>query len=196
MLAAVLVKSLHAAVAKEAPGVDLSFHGWSGGSAAGAQVKKGAVDLAVSVLPPVDPRHFVREVVRDEHYLLAMRAGHPLAAEHVATGWLDYPHVVVSADGATRTGTDAQLAVAGLARRVELTVPSFLLVPDLLRGSDMLALLPSLCVADERGAGNAVRPVPLPIGGFRLETVRHRRNERDLAVNFVAGEIRGTLANG
>ena len=195
ILAAALVRSLHAAVAKEAPGIDLSFHGWSGGTAALTQVEKGTVDVAVSVLPPVDPRHFVSEVVREEHYLLAMRAGHPLAADAVVTGWLDYPHVVVSAEGATHTGTDAQLAAAGLARRVGLTVPSFLLVPDLLRESDMLALLPSLCLTDERAAGLAIRPLPLPVSGFRLEMVRHRRNERDVAVNFVAGEIRRLLAN-
>ena len=123
-----------------------------------------------------------------------MRAGHPLAAQDISISWLDYPHVVVSAEGATRTGTDAQLAAADLVRRVGLTLPSLLLVPDLLRGSDMLALLPSLCVADERGAGLAVRPLLRPVSGFRLEMVRHRRNERDVAVNFIAGEVRRALA--
>ena len=99
------------------------------------------------------------------------------------------------AEGATRTGTDAQLAAAGLARHVGVTVPSILLVPDLLRGSDMLALLPSLCVADERGTGLVDRPLPLPVSGLRLELVRHRHDELDVTVNFVAGEIRRTLAN-
>ena len=195
VIAVILLKALYAAVAAEAPGIHLSFHGWSGGTAALAQVEKGTVDIAVSVLPPPDPRQFLSEVVRDEHYLLAMRARHPLASGDVATGWLDYPHVVVSAEGATRTGTDTQLAAVGLARRVGLTVPSFLLVTDLLRDSDMLALLPTLCVADERGTGLAIRPLPLPVSGFRLEMVRHRRNERDVAVNFVAGKIRQALAN-
>ncbi len=194
VLAAVLIGPLHAALAEQAPGVTLSFHGWSGGTAALAQVEKGTADLAVSVLPPADPRQFVCEVVRDEHYLLAMRADHPLARGDAATAWLDYPHVVVSAEGATRTGTDDQLAAAGLARRVGLTVPSFLLVPDLLRASDLLALLPSLCVAGTRGVGLEVRPVPLPVSGFRLDMVRHRRHDRDRAVTFVADQVRSMLA--
>ena len=32
----------------------------------------------------------------------------------------------------------------------------------------------------------AVSSLPLPVSGFRLELVRHRRNERDPGVNFVA----------
>ena len=85
-------------------------------------MEKSAVDLAVSVPPPPDPRHVLSELVRDEHYLLAMRAGHPLVGGDAAAGWLDYPHIVVSAEGATRAGTDT-LAAAGLARRFGLTVP-------------------------------------------------------------------------
>ena len=184
VLAAVLIGSLQAAVAEQAPGLELRVHGWSGGTAALAQVQRGTVDLAVSVLPPVDAHRFLCEVVREESYLLVMRADHPLAERDVAAHWLDYPHVIVSAQGATRTAIDDQLAAVGLRRRVGLTVPSFLLVPDLLRGSDLLALLPSLCVADERGSNLAVRPPPLPVPGFRLEMVRHRRNEHDIAVEF------------
>lgn len=193
VLAAVLVQPLQLAIAAEAPGVSLSFHGWGGGAAALAQVAKGSVDVAVSVLPSAEPRQFVSETVRDEHYVLAMRAGHPVAEQSDAAGWLDHPHVVVSAEGATRTATDDQLAGLGFERRVGVTVPSFLLVPDLLRGSDMLALVPSLCVAGDRGAGLTVRDPPVPVAGFRLDMVRHRRNDRDIAVGFITAEIRRIL---
>lgn len=196
VLAAVLVRALQVAVAERAPGLDLNFHGWSGGTAALKQVERGTVDLAVSVLPPVDARRFIREVVRDENYILAMRAGHPLAEQDVAARWLDYAHVIVSAEGAVRTSVDDQLAATGLYRRIGLTVPSFLLVPDLLRSSDLVALLPSLCVADGRGACLSVHSPPLPVPGFRLEMVRHRRNERDVAIDFIAGEIRRALIPG
>lgn len=193
VLAAVLVRPLQDAVAAHAPDVTLSFHGWGGGEAALALVARGTVDLAVSVLPPADPRHFLSEVVREERYALAMRAGHPVAANRDADGWLDHPHIVVSAEGATRTSIDDQFAGLGFERRVGVTVPSFLLVPDLLRGSDMVALMPSLSVADERGAGLCVQSPPVPLVGFRLDMVRHRRKEHDVAIDFVAAEIRRVL---
>lgn len=193
VLAAVLVRPLQDAVAAHAPEVTLSFHGWGGGAAALALVAKGTIDLAVSVLPPADPRHFLSEVVREERYVLAMRAGHPVAARRDAGAWLDHPHIVVSAEGATRTPIDDQLAKHGLERRVGLTVPSFLLVADLLRGSDMIALTPHLSVADERGAGLLVQPPPVPLLGFRLDMARQRRNEHDVAIDFVAAEIRRVL---
>lgn len=56
----------------------------------------------------------------------------------------------------------------------------------------MVALTPSLSVADERGIGLLVQPPPVPLPGFRLET-RHLRNERDVAVDLLAAEIRRLL---
>ena len=193
VLAAVLLQPLHAAVAAHAPGLDLVFHAWDAGQAALGQLTKGAVDLAVSVLPPADPRQFMSKTVREEYFLLAMRADHPIAMRRNAAGWLDHPHILVSAEGATRSVMDDTLAAAGPQRRIGVTVPSFLLVPELLRGTDMLALVPSLCVAGDRGTGLETRRPPVPMAGFRLDLARHRRSESDVAVGFVASEIEHIL---
>ncbi|WP_254605078.1 LysR substrate-binding domain-containing protein, partial [Sphingomonas bacterium] len=181
------------ATAAEAPGVTLAFRGWGSGAAALADVASGVADIAVSVFRPGPPRGVLVEHIVDEQYRLAGRAGHPALADEAARGWLDYPHIIVSAEGATRTEVDDRLTATGLERRVGLAVPSFLLVPDLLRASQMLALLPSLVLTGDRAAGLATAPPPIVVDGFRIDMATHERHRADLAVAFVATSIRSIL---
>ena len=153
-------------------------------------MRRGAADIAVSVLPPPSADEFRSEVVLDERYLLAARADQPALLSSDAVGWLDYPHVVVSAEGAIRTALDDRLATEGFVRRVRLSVSSFLLVPDLLRRTDLLALVPSLLAAGGAADGLATRAPPLPVEGFAISMARQRRGDGDAALDFVAEVIR------
>ncbi len=184
---------LQEATAAAAPGIDLVLHPWSGGTAALRQLANGSVDLAVSVLPTVDRETFHVEPVCEERYVVAMRAGHPAADGFGLEQWLAWPHIIVSAEGGTRTPVDDQLAATGRVRRIGIVVPSFLLVPDLLRGSDLLALLPALVTADASGRGLVAFDPPMPINGFTLQLAWHRRRGQDRAVQYVAGEMRRFL---
>ena len=192
-LAAVLIEPLLAATATAAPGITLAVRAWTSGAAALADVASGVVDIAVSVFRPGAPRGVLVEKMIDERYLLAGCAGHPALAEGAAQTWLDYPHVVVSADGATRTDVDDILAAMQTARRVGVAVPSFLLVPDLLRSSQMLALLPSLMLTGDRAAGLMTMTPPTAISGFPIEMAVHQRHHADVAVEFVAASVRSIL---
>lgn len=193
VLAAVLVRPLLAAVRARAPGISLSFHAWASGATALDRVRAGRAELAVSVLPPTPPGEFGREVVMEEQYLLAGRSGHPVLIDGSVEAWLGCDHVVVSAEGTAGSPVDDALAAAGLERRVGVTVPSFLLVADLLRGTDLLALVPSLALAGDLGAGLATGPPPRPVPGFRLDLAWHARSAADPAVRFVADTLRETL---
>ena len=127
---------------RTAPGVDLVIQPWHGADAAWSALVDGTSDIAVSVFPPAeDDLH--REELLSEHYVVAMRVGHPAASAFDLESWLSYPHVLVSGRGDTRTPLDAELAHRGLTRRVGLVVPNFQMVPTLLAGSDMIAMLPS-----------------------------------------------------
>lgn len=181
---------LLAATAAEAPGITLAFRAWGSGVAAVADVASGMVDIAVSVFRPGLPRGVLIETMVDEHYILAGRAGHPALVDVSARTWLYYSHIVISAEGATRTEVDDKLAGLGVERRVALAVPSFLLVPDLLRSSEMLALLPSLVLSRDRAAGLATAPPPIAIDGFRIDMAIHERHRADVTVAFVAASIR------
>ncbi|MNY66743.1 LysR substrate binding domain protein [compost metagenome] len=69
-------------------------------------------------------------------------------------------------------------------RRVGLVVPSFGMIPDLLRGSDMIAMLPSRILL---AASDLIAlPPPIPINGFALHLAWHRRREKDGPLRHVA----------
>jgi DNA-binding transcriptional LysR family regulator len=190
ILGALLARPLVEAIGAVAPGIDLVLHAWRGGREAVARTAKGGIDLIVSVLPPVDPRDFHVETLVDEHYRVAMRADHPAAADFDLDRWLDWPHILISSDGSTHGPLDEALAAIGRERRIALVVPSFMLVPDLLRETDMIAMLPSLCLGDRTAAGLAGFAPPLPIPGFTLHMAWHRRRDRDPAVGLIADRIR------
>ena len=181
-----VVAPLHEALQRTAPGIDLVIQPWLGTDAARTALLNGDCDLAFSVFPPFnDDLH--REEVLIEHYLIAMRAGHPAAEEFDLEAWLAYPHIAVSGRSDTRTPVDADLADRGLSRRVGLVVPNFQMVPALLEGSNMMAMLPSGVM---RNFGGLVAfPPPIPVSGFPMHLAWHRRRAGDAALQHVAAVL-------
>lgn len=188
-----LVAALHGRLSATAPGVSLVVLPWRGAPDAIAQLAAGEAELVASVLPPLEPC-FRRVTLLDEHYLVAMRRGHPAAARFDFDQWLAHPHLIVSGRGETATPLDAVLAERGRSRRVGLVVPSFLMVPSLLMQSDLIAMLPSRCVPADSAL--ATFPPPVPIGGFRLELAWHARRDGNLVVRHVASEMAAVLHPG
>lgn len=172
-----------------APGIDLVIQPWLGAAAAKAALVDGTTDLAISVFPDTD-ENIHREELLTEHYVVAMRQNHPLSHSFDLEGWLGFPHILVSGRGDRRSPTDAELAKAGRSRRIGLIVPSFQMVPNLLRTSDMIAMLPSrvVPVSGELRTFTA----PIPIDGFTLHLAWHRRRKHDAGLQHVA-ELLTTL---
>lgn len=189
--ATAIVGPLHDRLGQGAPGIDLVVQPWHGAAAALDLLARGAADLAVSVFPRLDPS-FRRRDLLEERYVVLMRHGHPAARRFDLDRWLAYPHILVSGRGDTRGALDDALAREGRSRRVGLVVPSFLMVPPLVAGSDLIAMLPSRCLP--AGPGFAVRDPPIPVEGFPLHLAWHVRRDRDPAVRHVAGLIEDLLA--
>jgi DNA-binding transcriptional LysR family regulator len=185
--------ALRAALDAAAPGINLVLHPWSGGSGALEKLARGSIDLAVSVLPKADERMFHVEALLEAHYVVAMRHDHPAAACFGLDEWLTWPHIIVSASGVTRTAVDDTLASLGRARRIGMVVPSFLLVPDLLRGSDLIALMPALALSSRAGDDLATFGPPIALEGFSIHIAWHRRRGQDRAVQYVASEVKRLL---
>jgi DNA-binding transcriptional LysR family regulator len=183
--AAVLV-ALQAKLGRTAPGITLALLPWAGATDALARLHRGDADLVASVLPPLGAPLHQRRLL-EERYLIAMRPGHPAATAFDLAHWLAYPHILVSGHGGTETPLDAQLAEQGLVRRIGMVVPSFLMVPPLLAGSDLIAMLPTRCVP--AGATLTLRPPPLPVEGFQLDLAWHDRRRGDAVVMHVAEAI-------
>lgn len=178
VLAAMIAGPLYRQVAVAAPGVQLVIHRWGGGQDAQAAAAKGATDLIVSVLPSVDTREFHVDTILGERYVVAMCADHPAAAQFDLDRWLAWPHIITSASGGMNTALDALLASMDRERRIGAALPSFLLVPEMLRDSDLIALVPSLCATMCERVGLVLREPPIEVPGLSLQLAWHRRRTR------------------
>lgn len=148
----------------------------------------GEIDLAFHIAAEA-PDGVRRRLLFGERYLLAGRAGHP-ALRSVPTlerfGALE--HVVVSPDGGGfHAPTDAALARLGLARRVVLSVPHFMLLTAVLARTDLVALLPARLLADSPQL-RAVEP-PLAVPGFDMLMLWPERLQRDPAHRWLREHI-------
>ncbi|MEK1852163.1 MAG: LysR family transcriptional regulator [Phyllobacterium sp.] len=190
--AVVIVGALHQELAKSAPGIDLVILSWHGADDALDGLAKGTIDLAASVFPKIDVS-FRRHELLEEHYVVMMRKDHPAAASFNLERWLAFPHVLVSGRGKTRGALDEALAIHGRERRIGIVVPSFLMVPPLLAESDLIVMMPSLCVPKNAGNSFALFEPPIPVDGFALHLAWHVRRDQDPAVQHVASIIKRLL---
>ncbi|MFB8342857.1 LysR substrate-binding domain-containing protein [Brucella cytisi] len=183
---------LQRALQCSAPGIDLVVLPWNGADAARTALIDGTTDLAVSVFPG-DDNDIHRDSLLNEHYVVALRQGHPAADDFNLNRWLDFPHILVSGRGERRSPLDMELGRIGRSRRVGLVVPSFGMVPELLCGSDMIAMLPSrvALLSDDL----TILPTPITVPGFALHLAWHRRRTRDAGLQHVADLVKGLLGN-
>lgn len=184
---AVLAK-LYRHLARTSPGIDLVIQPWQGEAAAVENLSNGTADLAVAVFRRDEPPIQRKELLSD-HYVAAMRKGHPAARRFNLDRWLAYPHVLVSARSSARGEVDHLLSRMGRARRVGIVVPSFAMVPPLLENSDLIALVPSRSLPENFKEVLVVRDPPLAAESFQLHLAWHARRNTDQATQHVATAI-------
>jgi DNA-binding transcriptional LysR family regulator len=147
----------------------------------GEALAAGRIDLAVTIpefaLPELRSRLLYRE-----RYVVAVRRRHPLARAKVSLEtFCRYDHVVVSPTGGSFEGpTDRALARLGRRRTVRYSVPSFLLLPDMLQTDDLIAVVPSRLLAATDGRLVQLKP-PIDVPGFDVIAVWHPRVDSDAA---------------
>lgn len=188
-----VVGALQSRLAASAPGVDLVIQPWHGATAAITALTRGDSDIAVSVIQTRDPA--IRRIdLFHEHYVVLMRKGHPAADAFDLDHWLAHPHVLVSGRGETTSPLDDTLAALGRTRRVGIVVPSFLMVPPLVRDGDRFAMLPSRCLPRETMEAFVTLPPPIPAEGFPLHLAHHARSDRDPVVGHVVSLLRELMS--
>lgn len=176
---------------RTAPGIDLIVQTWHGAEAATSALIAGTTDIAISVFSGGHDDIHQQELLT-EHYVIAMRVGHPAIDGFDLDRWLASPHILVSGKGETRSLLDIDLARIGRTRRIGLVVPSFAMVPTLLHETDMIAMLPSRLVAIRPDLIGL--PAPIPVASFSLHLGWHRRRANDTGLRHVAGLFEHLLA--
>ncbi|WP_447845053.1 LysR substrate-binding domain-containing protein [Pseudomonas aeruginosa] len=123
----------------------------------------------------------------EERYVCVLREDHPAVQgrKRLTVNQLcALDHVLVSYTGGGFRGvTDDSLEKLGKQRQVTLSVKCFLILPDILRASDMVAILPSRLVAGMSGL--AVFTPPIDVPGFTKVAAWHERTHRDPAQRWL-----------
>lgn len=189
----VLAASLLTRVRAAAPGVTLRF--LAEPAADTSDLRRGRVDVALGSTVPDQPdtRH---ENLGQGPLVVALRAGHPLGADHLDLArYAAADHVLVSRRGRLSDPIDTALAAHGLQRRVVASAPTAAVAMSIVCGSDAVAAVPEL-VCRTPTTRTDVRQVPLPLDLQPVPVIFawHQRHDNDPAHTWLRQQIREVTA--
>ncbi|CNI01393.1 leucine transcriptional activator [Yersinia massiliensis] len=172
---AVVVMPLVLALRQKAPGVRIAVHHFDP-TQVEHQLATGKIDIVIAT-PTTGNVHLRTHHLFDESYVLIGRRGHPSLTNNLTMeSYAKLEHVIVSpAGGSFSTPTDDMLAVFGHHRKVVLSATSFLFIPDIISGSEMVALVPRRLICKE-SARFSVFDIPWLAEQFEVSLVWHERN--------------------
>lgn len=158
-----------------------------------AALAGGQIDMAITTpnfaMPDLPSRLLYRE-----RYVVAVRRQHPLARRAAMTvaRFCNFDHVLVSPTGGSFEGaTDRALAKLKQRRRVRYSVPSFLIVPEILQTDDLVALVPSRLAREHKKQLVSLSP-PIEVPGFDVIAVWHPRVHEDMAHRWFRSRLAET----
>jgi DNA-binding transcriptional LysR family regulator len=167
---------------KLAPHIDLLVT-TCGPREACARIEADQVELAIGVYPHLPTGLLDRELYRDKLVCVADK-NHPLLkrGRMDEEAYLACPHVTVAPNLDSGIQLDDIFAAMGLVRRVVATVPHYLAVPGLIRGTDLVAHTRRRLVEVLRTASGLVIfpiPVKMKVPDLSFRQIWHPRHDAD-----------------
>ncbi|MCH4092009.1 LysR family transcriptional regulator [Acetobacter sp.] len=162
--------------AASAPGVTLSLLP-SGTLDLPGLLDRGDLDLVVSDRPIIGDR-FSHQTLLEDHYVVAMRRGHPVSPKKLdMRTFASLPHLVISSSGEDMRFVDIEMENRGYVRHVAAEAP-FLSAGTLLVQSQMVAVL-GRQIAQEFQNNYPIELAELPFKSPSLHSVMtwHKRLE-------------------
>lgn len=190
-----ILMPLVAVLRTEAPSIRIAWRTIDA-SVLTAQMERGEVDLAL-MTPETAPEPLRMRKLYRERYVAIARAGHPIVQGSLdLDAFCTLDHVVVSPQGGGFSGpSDAALEAIGRSRRVVLSAPGFLIVPEIIARSDMIALVPHRIVGDRSVRLQILEP-PLTVQGFEIAMVWHDRTTTHPLQRWLRERIAALAKNG
>ena len=147
----------------QAPNIKVSVR-WINEHELFEQMERGIIDLALTT-PEASPVDLRAKTLFDETYVCVLRDGHPLLEDNTLTleQFCSIDHAIVSYVGGAFEGmTDQVLRSLGKQRRVMLSVPSFLSLVNILKTSDLCAVVPKRLITNVQGLTTVNLPFEVP----------------------------------
>jgi len=160
----------------------------------GAQLERGEVDLAL-----MTPEHFPGSMRMSqlyvERYVVIVRRGHLVVQDTLDLDmFCSLDHVVVSLQGGGFVGA-TDLALEAIGRHVALSTSGFLIVPEIVARSDMIALVPQRIAEDQSDRLRVLEP-PLAVPGFVIASVWHDRATRHPVQRWLRHRLATLVSDG
>jgi len=171
--------TLLARLSKLAPGVRISTLPMPNEAAQDA-LKSGSVDLAIGNLPDFRAGFYQQRLFPD-HYVCAMRRDHPVIGQRITTRQFAAASHAIATPAGTGHGVILRtLMEHGLEHRIVLQVQNFLVLPNIVATTDLLAIVPH-SVGSQLSRYNDIKllPVPIPIPPFDIKQCWHERFHDD-----------------
>lgn len=160
----------------------------------------GEADLAIGVLPSLSTGIYQQRLYDDTHVCL-VRSDHPRIRGTLGVDEFRAAlHVVVEPAGtryrrpATQTSTttllERELQEQGIARRIVLRVPHFIVVPSIVQQTELMATVPSYVLDYVRSLENLTAyPAPFRTTPFSVRQFWHERKNSDAALRWLRGLV-------
>jgi DNA-binding transcriptional LysR family regulator len=188
----VFVTPLFRALRSLAPKASLSVR-IQGPPVAQRELHAGRVDLALQPLVEEVPFTGLKsEMLREETFLSALRAGHPQGRRRLTLArFVALPHVVVSPQGAGLGVVDTALARLGKHRHVVARVSTFTAGALLACASDAIVTMPASVLRTlERALRLRVFEPPVHVPPFKVGQIWHDRSEGDAGAVWLRDIVR------
>lgn len=185
----VLLPPLLQRLSQEAPGVTLRV--LSGSDAIEQQLEQGEADLGFGVVIFERPDLYQFKLF-EERFVCLVREDHPVLSQGLdLAAFVQLHHVLVTPRGRPGSFVDAALEHLGLTRKVVMFVPQYMVVPEVIAHTDLIATLPERVAlwAARRLPVKQVEP-PLALPGFATRLVWHERRQLDPACAWLRGLIK------
>lgn len=186
----------------EAPGLTLSTVRTTS-SHLREDMESGQIDLAIGPLPQLKSGFFQRRLFR-QRYVCLFRKGHALEGKRLTLAdFKAAEHLGIVSAGTGHGKVDELLARSGVQRMTRLTVPHFVSVGHILRGSDMVATVTHrLAEALAEPFQLAFKPHPVTLPEVAINVFWHAKVHRspahlwlrNLLFEMFAHGVDGTIA--
>ena len=159
---------------------------------------EGRIDCAFGFLPSV--RDTERAELLRDRYIVLVRAGHPLLPDRRAARPTDWEELLRALElVAVRTHSDTLriLELLQLQDRLRLTTHHFLVLPAIVRATDLGVVMPrNIALGFAEHGGYAVIEPPLPLAEFAVSLHWSRRHAQDPARAWLRSFIVSLFAQG
>lgn len=142
----------------------------------------GRIDLALGFLPSLEAG-IHRRTLFEQHYVCAMRSGHPFADKELTLAMFEsQDQLLVEYSGSGHQVLAKGLADAGLRGRIKVRIPQYLSAPHFVATSDMLWCAPAILIETlARYYPLVAKPLPIALPKFEVALYWHERFHRDPA---------------